>query len=147
MWDGTPILVETSNVKAQQTTFSSAAYKMELETGWIKLNGLQGFGRVRWLEVLGEYKDDHELRIVLFRDYRSTSFDDKIIEITTGGTLPVQVRHRPTQQRVESLKVAITVQQLDASALSYDAVTLTGLSLEVGLRRGLYRRLPAAQKQ
>jgi hypothetical protein len=147
MWGGTSILVETANVKAQQPTFSSAAYKMEIETGWIKLNGLQGFGRVRWLEVLGEYKDDHELRIVLFRDYRSTSFDDKIIEITTGSTLPVQVRHRPTQQRVESLKVAITVQQLDASALSYDAVTLTGLSLEVGLRRGLYRRLPAAQKQ
>lgn len=141
--DGIAMLLDTAP-KQQTSDFTLVTYSMDIETSWIKLNGLQGFGKLRWFEVLGEWKADHQQRIRVARDYQSAYFDDKTISVTTN---PTQVRHGPSQKRVEAVKVRITILNTLGGTPAYDAVTLTGLSLEVGIKRGLYRRLPASQKQ
>ena len=66
-------------------------------------------------------------------------------------------RHGPSRQRIEAVRAKITIitagrsggGEIPASPTypAADAVALTGLAFEVGLRRGLYARIPAAQKQ
>lgn len=145
MWRGSPMKLTVNQPQKEQTTFTDAAYRMEIETGWIKLSGMQGFGRVRWIEVLGEKKANHQQRIRVARDYQTSYADDRTITIT--NSTPTQVRHGPSQQRVEAIKVRVTVQASGGGNLNADVATITGLALEVGLKRGLYKRLPAAQKQ
>jgi len=147
VWRSSPMLLDTA-VKKEQTTFTSVTYDMDVETAWIKLSGLQGFGRVRWIEILGEFKVNHQQQIRVARDYLTTYFDDRTIGVTgfTAGA-GEQVRHGPSQQRLEAIKVRVTIKNLTGGTPAFDAVALTGIGLEVGLKRGLYRRLPAAQKQ
>lgn len=146
IWDGQALLLDTAP-KSQGAVDQDVTYSMVIETSWIKLNGLQGYGRVRWFEILGEFKADCELQIQVYRDYQSAAFDDKSIDVTVGVGQPAQVRHSPTQQRLQAIKVRITVRTTAGGVPANECVTLTGVALEVGIKRGLYRRLPAAQKQ
>ncbi len=148
IWSTSPMLLDTDGVKKQQTTFTAATYAITIETGWIKLAGMQGFGRVRSVELLGEFKADHRQNVQMARDYKTSFFFSKnlSVDLTTVGD-PIQTKHGVTQQRLEALKVRITIADTLGNVPNYDAITLTGLALEVGLYRGLYRRLPVAQKQ
>jgi hypothetical protein len=138
---------------AEQTTYISMAYGMDIETGWIKLSDLQGFGRVRRIMVLGEYRGAHKLRIRVARDYSTTYFDDDLwtpSPTTVGG--PLQVKHGPSIQQCQAIKVRITVVGSTSTAGSIQSCAtegckLTGIAFEVGLKPGLFRHLPAAQKQ
>lgn len=122
---------------------------MDIETAWIKLAELQGFARIWFLMVLGEYRSAHRLRIRLKRDYNETVFQDKLWVVTptiTGG--PEQVRHSPSIQQCQAMKVRITAQDAALSGFpTGEALKLTGLSVEYGINQGLFRRLGAAQSQ
>jgi hypothetical protein len=123
-------------------------YGLDVQTAWIKLTGLQGYQSVRRLQVLGEYRSAHDLRIRVARDYRTDYTDDKSWTATpteVGG--PEQVRHGPSFRKCQAIKVRITATAVGSdSPPTGEAVKLTGLGLEVGARKGL-RRLPAAQSQ
>lgn len=148
IWRGTPMLLDTA-VKSEQSTFAAVDYDMDVETGWIKPAQMQGLARVRRIAVLGEYKAAHRQRIRLGYDYQTSAYTDDASMTFSGLTAgnPTQLRQGPSRQRVESIRIRITVLNTSGTTATYDAVTLTGLALEVGLRRGLYPRLPAAQKQ
>jgi hypothetical protein len=142
MWRGTPVLVDSA-VKTQQSAFTSAIYKIDVEMQF-HFSGPQGFARVKRLVALGEFKATHELRIRVGRDYQG-SYDDDRQKLFAGLTVgnPVQLEHRPSQPRASSFRVRVTVE----NAPGVDAITLTSLALEVGLKPGLSKRLPATQKQ
>jgi hypothetical protein len=142
MWRGTPVLVDSA-VKTQQSAFTSAIYKIDVEMQF-HFSGPQGFARVKRILALGEYKAQHELRIRVGRDYQG-SYDDDRQKLFAGLTVgnPVQLEHRPSQPRASSFRVRVTVE----NAPGVDAITLTSLALEVGLKPGLSKRLPATQKQ
>ncbi len=147
VWRTSPMLLDTA-VKKEQSTYTAVDYSMDIETGWIKLAGLQGMVRVRRVGVLGKYKAAHKQRIRLSFDYATTATDDASMTftgLTVGG--PTQLRQGPSRQRVEAIKVRITITATDGTVPAFDAVTLTGLALEYAVKRGLYQRLPAAQKQ
>lgn len=149
LWRGTPMLLDSA-VKEQLTTHTGAAYGIDLVTGWIKLAGLQGLARLRRLMVLGEFKNDHAQSVSLGFDYSPTYTDTHAVDfagLTANG--PTQLRVGPSRQRVQAVRLRLQVVAAADDLLSFpddDPVTLTGLSLEVGMRRGLYPRLPAAQK-
>ena len=143
MWRSTPVVVDTS-VRKQVSSFATVDYDLDVEM-LIRLAGPQGFARVRWIMVLGEYKAQHSQRVRVAFNYATTYADDrtKLFSGLSAGA-PTQLRHGPSQQRVEALKVRVTVSQGFTPA---DLVTLTSIALEVGLKRGLYRRVPASQNQ
>lgn len=141
-WRGSAMLLDSAP-KKQATTFAAATYDLDVETAWIKVGGPQGFARIRRMMVLGEYDPTDLVRLRVGFDYADAYTDDKTFALTdlaAGG--PAQFRHGPSRQRVESMRVRVT---LTPTALT--AMTLVGLALDAAPRRGLHARLPAAQKK
>ena len=130
----------------------------DLETGWIKPADLQGYVRVRAINILGvDGGADQRIRVRIARDYDTTTyFDDRYWTVSIGEPYgPIQVRIQPPIQQVQAIKVRITMSQLPAvdegepvtPPYGGSPMTLTGIGLELGIKRGLYRRMPAAQRQ
>lgn len=156
IWNGTHVYATSTGAKSEQSSYSSLTYGMDIETGWIKLADLQGFGAVRWLMMLGEYRSACAVRVRIAYNYAesdasgATWVDDKSFTVTpttVGG--PLQFRHGPKRHRVEAIKIRLTAHTAgdNTTPPAGEAIKLTGLALEVGFEPGLYKRLPAAQKQ
>jgi hypothetical protein len=147
--DGTYHYATTSGVNAERSDFTGIDYGLDIETAWIPLTQIQGFGRVWRLLLLGEIRGDFQLRVRLARNFATSYFQDKTwaANTDTAGE-PLQMEHRPSVQEMEALRVRLTVLPVDGGEtdLYSEAVKLTNLALEVGLERGL-NRMPVAQRQ
>jgi hypothetical protein len=138
-----------AGVYAELTTYAGVNYGMDLETAWIPMGQVQGYGRVWKALILGEYRSTFALRVRLARNYLTTYFQDKrwtVSPVTVGG--PLQIEHRPSIQEMQAIKIRITAEgpSVSGSVPSGEALKLTSLGLELGVERGLFR-LPAAQRQ
>lgn len=127
---------------------------LDLETGWIKFAGLQGYKMVQRILVLGEYLGAHDLRIRVAYNYAETAagptwVDDKTITVSpTVINGPLQIEYGPQRGKCQSIKIRITAQTIGTTLSPLtEALKLTALSLRVGLRKGQYQGLPAAQRQ
>lgn len=159
MWKGVYVYVDTDDhlVWVQRSDLAIGVnYGFDIETVWIKANDLQGMGRIRKLMALGELRGlNWKLRWRVARDYEYASdgvvsYTDDVLWTPTqtiiGG--PVQVKHGPSQQQCESIKVRLTAVALDGvSAPTNDTMKLTGLGARIGVYADdLNTRLSAAQK-
>lgn len=159
IWRGNHLILETvAGATAEQVNATTGyTFGMDVETAWIKLNGIQGLGRVRWLMALGRYLSGHHLRVRIAYDYLTDGDDIGSAQFTddlywtpspTDSEQPLQVRIGPSRQRVEAIKIRLTAVDAvnHANPPSGPALRLSGLAFEVGIKRGLFRGLPAAQK-
>ena len=143
MWRTFPMLL-TTFVAKPSTDFSSAFAAQDVEM-IIRPAGIQGFARVWRVMVLGSFGDEIGMRVRIAFNYAATYTDDKSMafaDLAAGA--PVQLQHGPSQQRVEAMRVRVTVTPQGGAAMP---ITLVGLSLEVGIKPGLYQRLPTASQQ
>jgi hypothetical protein len=154
LWNAVHVYLSSTGPKQQQSTYATADYGLDVETAWIKVADLQGFGKVRWFAVLGEYISAHKLRVRVARDYWKDGdgvyFDDKTwtpSPAVAGG--PLEVRHGPSIKSVVAIKIRLTAVSTvnNITPPAGGALKLTGLALEIGFKRGINRLLPAAQKQ
>jgi hypothetical protein len=152
-WKGQHLYLSSAGPKLEQTTYAGVDYGMDIETAWIKLADLQGYGKVDHFHVLGEYRSAHRLQIKCARDYwkdgDGTFFQTKVwtVSPTTVGARET-VKHAPSTKQLEAIKIRITALGPGTDVVpSGEALRLTGLSFELGFERGLNRQLPAAQKQ
>ena len=151
VWNGTHCYLTEIGALSDAGVFDQTdATSYDVETGWIKPADLQGYVRIRAINILGIYGTPQRIRVRLARDYQLTYFDDRNWTVngsTTGD--PVQVRVQPPIQQVQAIKVRITMvfPTVPGNAYAFAPMTLTGIGLEVGIKRGLYRRMPAAQRQ
>lgn len=149
LWRGQHVVIAGAEVLAQSDTLG-APVQLDVETGWIATGGIQGFQRVWWIMVLGQLLSTCRVRIRLARDYVDDVYFDDKIWTPSPGTIggPMQVRHGPSIQQVQGLKVRITAlhASLDQAPVG-GGFNLTALSLECGVQQGLFRSLPAAQRQ
>jgi hypothetical protein len=153
MWKGQHVYLASSGPKLEQTTYAGVDYGMDIETAWIKLADLQGYGKVDHFHILGEYRSAHRLQIKCARDYwkdgDGTFFQTKVwtVSPTTVGARET-VKHAPSTKQLEAIKIRITALGPGTDAApTGEALRLTGLSFELGFERGLNRMLPSAQKQ
>jgi len=160
VWQGAHVyLSNTVGPKKQRTDFVGVDYGLDIETSWIDLTELQGEARVWKILILGEYRGAHQLRIRIARDYEETGgapfyvptyYDDVTWSpnsLIVGG--PEQVRHGPSRQECQAIKVRLTALSISGAAASVpdnEALRLTAIALELGVKQGLYQRLTAAQK-
>ena len=162
LWRGRHMLVDsTLGVSRQSSTFPEAAsdgiavdYGIDIETAWIKFADLQGYARVRWMEILGEQVTG-DIRVRVAYDYQVDGdplwVDDKYFTPpSTGNSFDaLQFRHGPSKQRCQSIKIRLTTVLASNHALPPNAESnkLNAITFEVGLLRGAYRGLPATKKQ
>lgn len=157
LWNGTYHYLATATINAEQTTHTSVSYGMDVETAWIPLGQIQGFGRLWEIKILGETRSANYLQVRLYRNWNdTTAFQTKnwaLSPTTAGGSM--QVEHRPSIQEMQAIKIRITAvrlvavegeEELQASAPTADVFKLSHLTLAIGLERHL-ARLPLAQTQ
>lgn len=119
---------------------------MRFTTAWINLAGLQGFERAYFFYLLATYLSPHTLTVGVAFDY-----DPAIVQTTT-----ITPTNLGTSNAVEQWRVFFERQKCEAFQLTvtetYDAskglpagagLTLSGLDLVVGLKKGGYPRIPA----
>lgn len=155
IWGGRYTYCTTTTVATEATTYAGVTYGLDVETAWIPMGQIQGFGRVWKLTILGEYRGAHVLRVRLGRNYATTYFQTK--DWTPAPAVvgePLQIEHRPSVQEMQAIRIRITSGSNGGEGGdgtyhpggTSEALKLTSLALELGLERGL-PRLPAAQRQ
>ena len=151
-------LSSTAGVLRQRTDFvNGVTYGLDIETAWIKLADIQGFARVQKYQFVGEYQSAHHLRFRFAYNYKydgagNPFYIDDVYwtpyPVIAGSVLQVQVS--PSLQQIESVKVRITASNPaeNGTAPTVGAsIKLTGIAMEVGIKKGLYKLLPAAQRR
>ena len=117
-----------------------------LKTGWIPLDGVLGFQRIRLVQLLGEYRGNGTLTIRSFYDYdESTSFENTLVFSPGPGVLvdPMELGFKPEKQKCSAVRYDI----FDTAAVGAgpkDGVELSHIVLEIGRKKGL-NRLPTAK--
>lgn len=132
--------------------------KLKIETGWIKLNSLQGFQRVRRGIVVGNFRSEHKLKISIAYDYQDYYTDeiiwsaDDLYDVTLYGSEALfgqdefygtnddettyQVRFHMPRQKCESVKFKFEDVVIGDSGPSME---INHLMLEVAIKDGVYR--------
>lgn len=138
-------LVLDSSLKAPQkqegTDFldNNTAYSIRVKTPWIKVSGIQDFGRIWSAEILGKYRSAHTLNVKAYYDYSTSYYDEFTI---TPSALDDQYQYRMHLKKQKCESVQFEIQDLSPVG---ESMELTALTLEVGLRKGSYK-LPASRK-
>lgn len=137
-----------TSVLKQRTDYTGIDYGIEARLAPIKLNDLQGAGSVRWLSVLGEYRGPCRMQVMLYRDYTTSPY--QTVTWTPNPAVvgePMTVSIGPSIPKCTAIAVHIkAISTTTTGPPATEAFRLTGLALDVGVDKGLNRRLPAAQK-
>lgn len=141
IWDGVYCYLLSNGVvrKGSRTIYTDAGdeYSLTIETAWIKLSGLQGFQRIRWLELLGDLYGAHDMTVQVGYDYLSSYTDTITFNSATVFPTPGEVyqfRARMPRQKCDAIRYMIA-----DSSTSGNSYALSGLDLEVAVKRGLNR--------
>ena len=102
-----------------------------IETGWIRVAGLQGFQRFRWIELFGTSLGINSISVIVYYDYNTNN-------ISTTATLPInsagrfQFRIKNRIQKLEAIKIRL-------QAFSPEEIVFSGMDFEIGVKSGLRR--------
>ncbi len=109
-------------------------YQRQVRAGHYKTAGLQGFGRLWEVGILGEYIAAHTVEVRMGFEYDNTV----VLNKTWTANVPYQIRVRPPRQKVTSFWVDIRDADTGGGALDNSA-DLLGLSLVIGVKSKLGR--------
>jgi hypothetical protein len=113
-------------------------FVMLLQTSWLALASVQGFQRVKWVVVLGDYVNGatatHGLRVRAAYDFSSSLSNPVAYTFGSAGTSGVfQYRERLQRQKCDA--ISLVIDETNASdSTSY--IDLTNLSFIAGVKRG-----------
>lgn len=138
---------------------------MSFTTSWIALGGIQGYQRARWAFLLGQYLSPHKLIVGIAYDFNSAVQQQVIITpdnyAAVYGGLPFygggdfyggpgdveewQIAFK--RQTCQSFQLTVTEQYDPSFSQPAGAgLTLSGIDLVVGVKKGFPRQLPASRK-
>lgn len=141
----------------QQYLDGSKPVQIGLTTGWLNLAGLQGYQRAYFVYLLGEYISPHKLVINVAYDYDSNSTQQVIITPTNsndiygsespygyfniyGGGSDLEVwKIHLARQKCQAFQFSIDeISNLSLSQTEGASLSLSGLNLVVGIKKGYY---------
>ena len=126
------------------TDGTTAAISMLIETAWIKMQHLQGFQRVKWLSLIGEFLGPFTLNVDIYYDYADAAAQTLALSTTEQGQsvgTPLQLRIKPELQKCQSIKLRFSDTPLPGTG---EAFSVSELMLSVGFK-GRAPRLGAAK--
>ena len=139
--DGIHWIVSNRYLYKQSLTTFGSADTLRIQSAWIKPGQLvSGFGRVRYVSIMGTYKSAHTLTIKVYYDYDLGTLGELITTSISASQVPYLYRFKPNRQKCN----AILIEIYDADqAGTYESFSLDGLMLNVG--RKTKQVLPAAR--
>jgi len=143
VWDGDWCYLDnTGKVREEHETDytdDSTYIPLKVETAWIKLADLQGFYRIDWISLLGDWKSAHTLTVEIYTDYSPALVATKTIT-TTGLTYPYQNRFKMPDGYAKCEAVKLIIYDSDAGAGSNEGYSLSGIAIDYKVKKGLYKR-------
>jgi hypothetical protein len=133
IWNGSPVQVLSTRVaRESELSFldNGNAYTMKIKTPWLKLGGLQDFGRIWSATILGKYKSTHNLIIKVKYDY-----DETYTETFTITPLPSDSQYQYRIHLKKQLCESVQFEIYDSGQVG-ESMELTAITLEVGIRKG-----------
>lgn len=99
------VLVQSTNTYKDL----SAYVEMSVRTAWVKPAGLQGFGRVPTISLIGQQQStDHNLNLEIFYDYELNPSYTHQFPVAQINVLPIeQMSHSPQRNECQSISVRI----------------------------------------
>ena len=161
VWNGSYVYVKsTGEILIESEGFYkdiAAPYHLKVATSWIALAGVNGFQRVYRFGLLGEYKTPHLLSIKAGYDFSSALETVMIFDPVTamgidtfgdggafgsdspfgGANISYRVRGHLPRQKCQSIKFVLEELTTAASEGTGEALTVSGLTLIVGVKSGL----------
>jgi len=127
------------NVYRENASFleGNNGYQLNVRTGWFKLEGLQGFQRVRKIEAIGTYRTPHTLNIAVQYDYTTAETAYTYVADTPAEQSPYHFRMHLGRQKCDAVRFRFYDTALAPATASARAYELNELALEVGLKETL----------
>jgi len=148
MWQNTYVMIKSdADVYVENAIYTDDLtwIKLLLDTEWIKVNGIQGFQRVRWASFIGDVYGDAQLTFDIYYNYveivHQTVTFPSILMI--GATPPAQVRLRPRLQKCQAIRFRIQDAEVPGYIGTAEGFSLTDLQLEIGVKGPGVMRQPA----
>lgn len=138
-WNNGHVYMTLTQPRQQDTSYAALTYGLDVELGWFKTNGLQGFGRVRRIGLLGEFRTACIVRTRIAYDYAYDGSGNPVwvddfpwtaTPTTVGSGL--QMRHGVQRGRCEAIKVRFTLYEMPQSASQDIGVSAFGLAAGIG---------------
>lgn len=163
IWQNTPVMLRSNGTVLRQTsgvfTDDGSPIRLKLTTSWFSFAKLQGFQRVRRMQVLGAWKSAHNLQIDACVDFDDVPVQSVVVSPETpsayGATSPYgnevpygggfqlyQWRVDLARQKTQSVK--FTIQDLPTATASGEGCSLSSIGFEVGAKVGL-AKVPATR--
>ncbi len=121
-------------------TDGGAPIYLKAKTAWLSFNGLQGLERIYNAMVLGEYKSPHTLTFQVAHDFAAASQTTVIPSTVSPGLYQYKVY----LTRQKSQAVQFILQESQAGPTYGEGLSISAVSLEVGVKKGL-NTLPAGK--
>ena len=140
---GWQYLLSTGELKIQDNASfrdNGAFIGRRFDTGWLKLNGVQGFQRIWRLIFTGEYIDSHQLRITAEYDYKAGGGD--VYLITPDALLDYQYEVHLKRQKCQSVRFII--EDVDTGATE-EGCRISNITIMAGVKRG-FNKITNASK-
>lgn len=144
LWNDMPVQIISGEIHQEQDgvfTDDAAYTSLRIKTAWIKLSGIQDFGRIWRLWILGKFKSAHTLVVKARYDYNDDYVETFTINPSASDS-QYQYSCHLRKQKCESVQFEIYDEDQSGTGESFE---LTGLTLEVGVRKGAMK-LPASRK-
>lgn len=114
---------------------------MSFQTGWLALQGLQGFQRAYQIFLLGQYLSAHTMTISAAYNYAPAPTQTDTL--TPAGSGVEQYRLFLTQQKCEAIQITAQENLTIAGA----GLSLSGMILLVGAKRAYPKGIPSSSVQ
>ena len=138
------LLVPNGAMWRESTGFTdpTGVYTLQIQTAWLALNTLQGFGLLHYIMLLGHYKNTHSLKADIEYNYDPSTLQTVTIPVTSGvvGQGPEQYRIGARTHRCSAIRLTLTI-----TGVGSDPCALTGLGFEVSPKAG-FKRVGTSQK-
>lgn len=106
---------------------------MVAQTRWLQVGQLDGFQRPWWLNIIGQFKSQSNLKLTVYKDYNETAFGTHTYNIQAGSTIgDILLARHFLGFPCKALKFKIEDVSQGGTGESFN---LTMLELEVGIRQ------------
>lgn len=136
VWADSNGLVRRRNTSYQD---GSSDIVLKVKTSWLNLSGINGFQRIRWFSILGDFKSDHTLSVKVYYDHSDTASQTISIDTTSALSMSDQIyrfRGRLNRQKCSAIRFEIT----DADgADTKENYSINAIVLGVAAKSGISR--------
>ena len=132
---------------------NAAFIPQRIKTNWLKVTGIQDYGRIYRLLLLGQYVSNHTLTLKVYYDYQDYEWDE--YTLTPQDASKYNVTTKPTdadfdagldgvfqwrvhlkKQKCQAIKFEISDNFVDVNGGSFN---LSNMTLQVGVKKGTFK--------